>query len=118
MEELSTDHKMELKDRDVSIVRLKETVRRLESQLDECLAKIKVLEDELETEHESKTKCERMIDLYKTEIRELQIKLDECVTETKRLVNICNLIIIILVLNSKFEINHNIILLRYILIED
>lgn len=105
MEELNTNHKMELKERDVSIFRLKETVRQLENQLDECFAKIKVLEDELQTEHESKTKCERMIDLYKTEILELQIKLDECVTETKRLVNICNLIIIILVRNLKFNLS-------------
>lgn len=87
LERLNNEHKIEQKQRDALVIRLKEAVRQHECELDECRAKIKVLEEELVIEHENKIKCERMIDLHKNEIRELQIKLDECVNETKRLVS-------------------------------
>lgn len=87
LERLNGEHRAELKERDMEAVRLKEAIRARETQLDECRAKIKVLEEELAIEQENKSKCERMIEQNKLEIRELQVKLDECVSETKRLVS-------------------------------
>jgi hypothetical protein len=84
-EHLNSDLTCQLKARDQDLTRLKESLRVKEINLDECLAKIKVLDGELISEHENRVKCEKMLEQHKLEIRELQVKLDECVNETKKL---------------------------------
>lgn len=88
LEKLNAELKLEVKDRDITVAKLKETLRQRETQHDEYLAKVKVLEDELASEQENKMKCERMLEQHKLEIRDLQLKLDDCVNETKRLVSV------------------------------
>lgn len=72
-------------ERDQELSRLKNVVRLKEINSDECLAKVKVLSDQLSIELDNKMKYEKTLDQHKVEIRDLQLKLDECVNETKKL---------------------------------
>lgn len=94
LERVSSEHKREISERDVALVKLKDAIRQRETQLDETRSRMKVLEEELHAEHEAKVKCERMLEQHKSETRELQIKLDECFNETKRLVFLFPLILV------------------------
>lgn len=77
-------HKLiKLKDQELS--RLKENSRSKEIRNDECMAKLKALDDQLSIEQDNKVKLERVLDQHKSEIKELQNKLDDCVNETKKL---------------------------------
>jgi hypothetical protein len=84
-EHMNNELSLQLKMRDQDLSKLKENLRVKEINLDECLAKIKVLNDELKSEHENRVKCEKTLEQHKLEIRDLQVKLDDCVSETKKL---------------------------------
>ena len=75
-----------VKVRDNELSRLKEHSRSKEIQLDECMAKLKAMDEQLSVEQDNKNKLERILDQHKLEIKELQCKLDDCVYETKKLV--------------------------------
>ena len=85
LEHANNDLLAQIKTRDQELSRLKENLRVKEISLDECLVRIRVLGDELTSEHENRVKCEKTLEQHKAEIRELQVKLDECVNETKKL---------------------------------
>ena len=72
--------------RDQDLSKLKESLRLKEINSDECLAKVKVLSEQLSIELENKMRYEKTLDQHKLEIKDLQLKLDECVIETKKLV--------------------------------
>jgi len=76
----------QLKLRDQELSRLKENLRLKEINSDECLAKVKVLSEQLNIELENKMRYEKTLDQHKLEIKDLQLKLDDCVIETKKLV--------------------------------
>ena len=74
---------IKLKDQELS--RLKENSRSKEIRNDECMAKLKALDAQLNIEQDNKMKLERVLDQHKLEIKDLQNKLDDCVNETKKL---------------------------------
>ena len=76
-----------IKLRDLELSRLKESLRLKEISSDECLAKVKVLNEQLTIELENKMRYEKTLEKHKLEIRDLQLKLDDCVNETKKLVS-------------------------------
>ena len=82
----SAELSQQLKARDQELARLKESLRQKEVTSDECVAKIKVLSDQLTIELENKIRYEKTLEQHKLEIRDLQLKLDDCVNETKKLV--------------------------------
>lgn len=75
----------QLQQRNKDLGHLKDSLRVKETALNESLAKIRVLNEQLNLEHENKLKSERCLDQHKLEIRELQLRLDDCVNETKKL---------------------------------
>ena len=83
----SNELSQQLKQRDQELSRLKESFRLNEINSDECVAKIKVLNDQLTIELENKIRYEKTLEQHKLEIKDLQLKLDDCVNETKKLVN-------------------------------
>lgn len=84
-EQIANELSSQLKHRDQELSKLKESYRIKEINLDECLAKLKVLNEELNIEQDNKTKYERTLEQHKMEIKELQLKLDDCVAETRKL---------------------------------
>jgi hypothetical protein len=84
-EHLNADLVTQIKTRDQELLKLKDLLRQKEANLDECMAKIKVLGEELNNEQETRSRCEKMLEQHKSEIKDLQIKLDECVSETRKL---------------------------------
>lgn len=87
LEHLIKELKSQLGVRDIELTRVKESLRQKESCLDEYLAKIKVLNKELNIEQELRIKSEKNLEQHKTEIKDLQLRLDDCVNETKKLVS-------------------------------
>ena len=76
----------QMRARDQELSKLKESLRLKEINSDECLAKVKVLSEQLNIELENKMRYEKTLDQHKLEIKDLQLKLDDCVIETKKLV--------------------------------